>query len=578
MSKVISTTVLNPNGKEDTCAYAVIDSKELYYLLSPITVTDRYTISFYIKALANESLKLWYGEDYKEFSVTTSWQKIEWSFNAEHIDNVMLQFTQGNYYIYNTMLERGDVATDYRLSQADQDKILANVEETLNAKYAQLVIALDNITLEVSETNGRVDKTEAKIEVMSNNIVLKVDKNGVINAINVSDEGVKISAEKIELEGAVTFSSLSDEVVDSIEKSEKTANSALSYSQTATNTAATASAKANSANDTASASLETANEAKNTANGADTKAGAALSAANSAYNTATSVDEILAQWAVDNNKTLIDGGKIYTDTLFSKDIKMTGTFEATNQGYVAPNDEDLLKMRNYILGTVELTDLEKKYFDLNNSGNVEMKDVLALRKIQLGEDEYENTANADKSDIQIIIKPSDGQKLIKMIAQTPWGATREYYLGLNGVKVPRLHADGVVGGIVQTTSGADLDVLTNAVNNLKVQEDGEYLEKISGNSYIDAFDMYRMGQMVFARVRIVTTASTPSGSTVFSGRLSNSPNFPIMETTGASYSSGATVGMFIEPSGAVTIKVSGGTSLPSGATCNISACWMTSET
>lgn len=495
MSKVISTTVLNPNRKEDTCAYAVIDSKELYYLLSPITVTDRYTISFYIKALANETLKLWYGEDYKEFSVTTSWQKVEWSFSAEHIDNVMLQFTQGNYYIYNTMLERGDVATDYRLSQADQDKILANVEETLNAKYAQLLIALDNITLEVSETNGRVDKAVSSIKIMSDNIALKVDKNGVISAINVSKENIKILAKMIDLVGQVTISDLADDVVVKVD-----------------------------------------------------------------------------------DTTLIDGGKIYTDTLFSKDIKMTGTFEATNQGYVAPNDEDLLKMRNYIFGTVELTELERKYFDLNNSGNVETRDIVTLRKIQLGEEEYENVANADKSHVQIIIKPSDGQKLIKMIAQTPWGATREYYLGLNGVKVPRLHADGVVGGIVQTTSGADLDVLTDTVNNLKVQKDGEYLEKISGNSYIDAFDMYRMGQMVFARVRIVTTASTSSGSTVFSGKLSNSSSFPIAETTGASYSSGATVGMFIEPSGAVTIKVSGGTSLPSGATCNISACWMTSET
>lgn len=243
MSKVISTTVLNPNGKEDTCAYAVIDSKELYYLLSPITVTDRHTISFYIKALANETLKLWYGEDYKEFSVTTSWQKIEWSFSAEHIDNVMLQFTQGNYYIYNTMFERGDVATDYRLSQADQDKILTNVEETLNAKYAQLLIALDNITLEVSETNGRVDKAESSIKIMSDNIALKVDKNGVISAINVSKENIKILAKMIDLVGQVTISDLADDVVVKVD-----------------------------------------------------------------------------------DTTLIDGGKIYTDTLFAKDINVTGKF------------------------------------------------------------------------------------------------------------------------------------------------------------------------------------------------------------------------------------------------------------
>lgn len=457
MSKVISTTVLNPNGKEDTCAYAVIDSKELYCLLSPITVTDRYTISFYIKALANETLKLWYGEDYKEFSVTTSWQKIEWSFSAEHIDNVMLQFTQGNYYIYNTMLERGDVATDYRLSQADQDKILANVEETLNAKYAQLVIALDNITLEVSETNGRVDKTEAKIEVMSNNIVLKVDKNGVINAINVSDEGVKISAEKIELEGAVTFSSLSDEVVDSIEKSEKTANSALSYSQTATNTAATASAKANSANDTASTSLETANEAKETAN--------------SAYNTATSVDEILAQWAVDNDKTLIDGGKIYTDTLFSKDIEMTGTFNAKSQAFVNPTSDDISDIASRINS---LSATEIAISDVNKSGGVNIKDIVLLKQLQLGVKSVEDYVNSygyepQLSDILVTIDPSNTRKTVRCTAVNKWGTTIDNYFGIDGMHVNLIKADSVSANVIETLAGANLDDINERLKTLEAK-------------------------------------------------------------------------------------------------------------
>ena len=212
MSKVISATVVNPNGKEDTCAYAVVDSKELYYLLSPVATLDNYTISFFIKAHANETLKIWYGEEYKEFEVTTSWQKVTWNFTAEWIDNVMLQFTEGNYYIYNTMLERGNVATDYSPSQYDQEKMLKDIEDALNTKYAQLSITLDNIALEVNETSSKLGNVESSVKLMSDEIGLKVNKNGIIGAINLSSEQAQIMASKIDLVGAVTLSSLSSDV------------------------------------------------------------------------------------------------------------------------------------------------------------------------------------------------------------------------------------------------------------------------------------------------------------------------------------------------------------------------------
>ena len=388
MSKVISTTVLNPNGKEDTCAYAVIDSKELYYLLSPITVTDRHTISFYIKALANETLKLWYGEDYKEFSVTTSWQKIEWSFSAEHIDNVMLQFTQGNYYIYNTMLERGDVATDYRLSQADQDKILANVEETLNAKYAQLLIALDNITLEVSETNGRVDKAESSIKIMSDNIALKVDKNGVISAINISKEKVKILAKMIDLVGQVTISDLADDVVVKVD-----------------------------------------------------------------------------------DTTLIDGGKIYTDTLFSKDIEMTGTFNAKSQAFVNPTSDNIDDISSRINS---LSATEIAISDVNKSGGVNIQDIVLLKQLQLGMKSVEDYVNSygyepQLSDILVTIDPSNTRKTVRCTAVNKWGTTIDNYFGIDGMHVNLIKADSVSANVIETLAGANLDDINERLKTIEAK-------------------------------------------------------------------------------------------------------------
>lgn len=61
----------------------------------------------------------------------------------------------------------------------------------------------------VDGVTTRVTKAEAKITQNSDNINLRVEKNGVISAINQSSEAVSIDASKINLSGYVTISSLS---------------------------------------------------------------------------------------------------------------------------------------------------------------------------------------------------------------------------------------------------------------------------------------------------------------------------------------------------------------------------------
>lgn len=64
--------------------------------------------------------------------------------------------------------------------------------------------------------NMSVTASYGQIKVLDNEISMKVDNNGVIAAINLysqtdgSGSGVKISGNKIDLEGQVTFSSLAD--------------------------------------------------------------------------------------------------------------------------------------------------------------------------------------------------------------------------------------------------------------------------------------------------------------------------------------------------------------------------------
>ena len=62
----------------------------------------------------------------------------------------------------------------------------------------------------------RVTAAEASIKVNADNINLKVSKNDVINQINVSTEGAKIQASKVEIDGTAVFSAISSDVDDAI--------------------------------------------------------------------------------------------------------------------------------------------------------------------------------------------------------------------------------------------------------------------------------------------------------------------------------------------------------------------------
>lgn len=72
------------------------------------------------------------------------------------------------------------------------------------------VLATEEVVNELGKT---VSKAEAAIEVNADNISLKVSKDGVISAINQTAEEIRIQARKINLDGYVTSSMLSAELV-----------------------------------------------------------------------------------------------------------------------------------------------------------------------------------------------------------------------------------------------------------------------------------------------------------------------------------------------------------------------------
>lgn len=191
--KVSAVTITSPYLKEDKAALVEITSKP-YFLLSPIEIMDRYAISFFIKSDKEQTITLMYGDSYKDFQVNTEWLKISWTFKAEHVDNLAIRFDVGSYYLYNTQLERGSVATDYNKSPDDSQKEITEIETISLQRYNEVVQSLDEYKVEVGKTyttKTEYEQTKAQVKVNADQIGLMVESNDDKSEIVLTDKMIK---------------------------------------------------------------------------------------------------------------------------------------------------------------------------------------------------------------------------------------------------------------------------------------------------------------------------------------------------------------------------------------------------
>ncbi len=120
----------------------------------------------------------------------------------------MLKFDQDEPvtgYVLSRTLTGAQGLMDEFTSKGNQQRkqnTSQNVEITkLKYRTAKLKVDIDGVLIEVADLEAA---TSAAISVLSDNINLKVDKNGVVAAINISPETVKIQANNIALEGIIT--------------------------------------------------------------------------------------------------------------------------------------------------------------------------------------------------------------------------------------------------------------------------------------------------------------------------------------------------------------------------------------
>jgi len=212
----------------------------------PVTEGQAYTLSCYARLISGSGkLRLQYGKNpyiSEKFDITNSeWKKYSFTFTIGEVNDGSVNGTTniylgnaatGTIQICGEKLEVGTKSTDWSSSPEDTQHSLSEIS--------------------------------SKIEQTVDSISSKVETNGVISAINQTAESLTIDASKINLNGAVTFSSFGSDLQ----------NSMTSLSDSVT----TLKSNVNSVNDT------------------------------------------ILDWCVNNNTTYIDGAKIYTGSIIANQL------------------------------------------------------------------------------------------------------------------------------------------------------------------------------------------------------------------------------------------------------------------
>lgn len=83
----------------------------------------------------------------------------------------------------------------------------ADIKQT-NTDLALVASRTSTLESGMTDAKKRIDTAEASIKVHADEIKLKVNKNGIVSAINQTSESIKIQASKISLEGLTTINNL----------------------------------------------------------------------------------------------------------------------------------------------------------------------------------------------------------------------------------------------------------------------------------------------------------------------------------------------------------------------------------
>lgn len=180
--------------------------------------------------------------------------------------------------------------------------------------------APEDINTSISSVKTVADQTATKFSWLVKSGTSATD-------FQLTDRTATLVASQINLNGLVSFGGLNSDTQSKINNASSNASTALSTANTAKSTASTAKSTADTAKSTADSAKSTASSALTTANSASSTASTANSNASSALTTANSAKSLIGSWCAANDKTFINGAKIYTGSITALQIA-SGTITA----------------------------------------------------------------------------------------------------------------------------------------------------------------------------------------------------------------------------------------------------------
>lgn len=158
------------------------------------------TLEFRVFSRVNNS----WARDVFYIPASDGWQTYTYVFKfKDNAAGKMLRFQiPGNaeeslFRIRKIKLEKGNKPTDWTPAPED-------IEDRVSSAETKIDQTAREVSLVASETNvlgGRMSQAESKLSVQADQINARVEKNGVIAAINLSSEGVRIDGAKTRITG-----------------------------------------------------------------------------------------------------------------------------------------------------------------------------------------------------------------------------------------------------------------------------------------------------------------------------------------------------------------------------------------
>ena len=324
-----------------------------------------YGVSLFNDRLADAVIKL-------ETRILQTEEYIKLLATKEYVDSE----TGAIYTKYDAELSVMADKIEQRVTKTDFDTETGAIKSELEGKITVEAGRITSLSTSLDNTNNSLTQVGTELDAVKGNLELYVKKDGVISSINLSDEGILIQANRINLVGAVTFNMFNTDVKNTINNASSNASSALSKANEALSDASSAWSKASSAESTASTAYSNASKAIQDAATAISNAAKAVTTAGSAQEAVNS----LPAWSKEasiikalTSATVIVNGYVKTSMIDVDNLYATSlaAVRGTIGGFTIESNKLSSNMTNG--GT----------FSINPSGNITFQENSA-KKVAIG--------------------------------------------------------------------------------------------------------------------------------------------------------------------------------------------------